>query len=174
MSLRHSSSNVAPEHVPCRKRVPSGGAGIQRRTEVKNDMRAGLLADSVLAGPLSTLRVPARARTLWWRLPSPFALTQRSIAGLNCSCAIAKGQAGRAESLGPVHVRVRAKDEDCDKNQSATRSCDGSAFSVHSWAQSSLPLERSKQIQTSPWYSGYFPGTSKQERSQMPGIPKRF
>jgi hypothetical protein len=34
-----------------------------------------------LAGPLSTLRVPARARTLRWRFASPFALTQRSIAG---------------------------------------------------------------------------------------------
>jgi hypothetical protein len=29
----------------------------------------------------------------------------------------AKGQAGRAEPLGQVHVRVRSKDEDCDKKR---------------------------------------------------------
>jgi len=39
----------------------------------------------------------------------------------------------RAESLGLVHVRVRPKDEDCDEKRSATRSCNGSAFSIHSW-----------------------------------------
>ena len=47
---------------------------------------------------------------------------------IDCSCVTAKGQAGRSEPLGPVHVRVRAKDEDCDEKRSATRSCNGSAF----------------------------------------------
>ena len=35
----------------------------------------------------------------------------------------------RSESLGAVHVRVWAKNEDCDEKRSATRSCNGSAFS---------------------------------------------
>jgi hypothetical protein len=35
-----------------------------------------------------------------------------------------------------VHVRVWAKDEDCDEKRSATRSCNGSAFSIYSWPQS--------------------------------------
>jgi len=42
----------------------------------------------------------------------------------------------RAESLGPVYVRVRPEDEDCDKKRLATRSCNGSAFSIHSWPRS--------------------------------------
>ena len=54
---------------------------------------------------------------------------------INCSCATAKGQASRAEPLGPVHVRVRSGDEDCDKKRSVARSCNGSAFSIHSWAR---------------------------------------
>jgi len=45
-------------------------------------MRRGLGRQTrPLARPLSTLRVPARVRTLRWRLAPPFALTQRSIAG---------------------------------------------------------------------------------------------
>jgi len=58
----------------------------------------------------------------------------------------------RAESLGLVHVRVRPKDEDCDEKRSATRSCNGSAFSIYSWAQWCVRREGSKQIHTSPWY----------------------
>ena len=44
---------------------------------------------------------------------------------LNCSCATAQGQTGRAEPRGPVHVRVQSKDKDCDEKRSATRSCNG-------------------------------------------------
>jgi hypothetical protein len=54
----------------------------------------------------------------------------------------------RTESIGAVHVRVWAKDEDCDEKRSAPRSCNGSAFSIYSWPQSPR-REGSKQIQTS-------------------------
>ena len=72
-----------------------------------------------------------------------------------------------------VHVRVWAKDEDCDEKRSATRSCNGSAFSIYSWPQSPR-REGSKQIQTSSPYSGYLPRASKRDGSRMPSIPKRF
>jgi len=80
----------------------------------------------------------------------------------------------RAESLGLVHVRVRPKDEDCDEKRSATRSCNGSAFSIHSWARWCVPREGSKQVQSSPWYSCYPHGASRRDDSRMPRIPKRF
>ena len=51
---------------------------------------------------------------------------------INCRCATSKGQAGKTEPFGPVHVRVRSEDEDSDKKRSATRSCNGPAFSIHS------------------------------------------
>jgi hypothetical protein len=79
----------------------------------------------------------------------------------------------RSESLGAVHVRVWAKDEDCDEKRSPTRSCNGSAFSIYSWPQSPR-REGSKQIQTSSRYSGYLPGAPKRDGSRMPGIPIRF
>jgi len=41
----------------------------------------------------------------------------------------------RAGPLRLLHVRVWTKDEDCDEKRSATRSCYGSALSIHSWAQ---------------------------------------
>jgi len=69
---------------------------------------------------------------------------------INCRCATSKGQAGKTEPFGPVHVRVRSEDEDSDKKRSATRSCNGPALSVHSWAQW-WPREGLKQIQTSRW-----------------------
>jgi len=65
---------------------------------------------------------------------------------INCSCAIAKGQEGRAKSLGPVHVRVRSEDEDCDEKQSAIRSRNGPAFSIHSWSQWCVRGEGSKRF----------------------------
>jgi hypothetical protein len=79
----------------------------------------------------------------------------------------------RSESLGPVQVRVWAKDEDCDEKRSATRSYNGSAFSIYSRPQSPR-REGSKQIHTSSPYSGYFPRASKRDGSRMPSIPKRF
>ena len=79
----------------------------------------------------------------------------------------------RSESLGAVHVRVWAKDEDCDEKRSATRTCNGSAFSIYSWPQSPR-REGSKQIQTSSPYSSYLPRASRRDGSRMPSIPKRF
>ena len=92
---------------------------------------------------------------------------------INCGCAIAKGQADRAEPLRPVHVRVWTKDKDCDEKRSATRSCNGSAFSIHSWAHWCVRRDGSKQIQTSPWYGGYLPGASRRGGSRMPRIPRK-
>ena len=82
---------------------------------------------------------------------------------INCNCAIAKGQAGPAEHLGSVHVRVRSEDEDCDEKQSAIRACNGSGFPIHSWSQWCVPREGFKQIQTSPWYCRYLPGASRRD-----------
>jgi hypothetical protein len=84
----------------------------------------------------------------------------------------------RLAAIGPnpsglCHVRVPAKDEDCDEKRSATRSCNGSAFSIYSWPQSPR-REGSKQIQTSSPYSGYLPRASRRDGSRMPSIPKRF
>ena len=59
------------------------------------------------------------------------------------------------------------------KSDSATRSCNGSAFSIYSWPQSPR-REGSKQIQTSSPYSGYLPRASRRDGSRMPSIPKRF
>jgi hypothetical protein len=59
------------------------------------------------------------------------------------------------------------------KKRSATRSCNGSAFSIYSWPQPPR-REGSKQIQTSSPYSGYLPRASKRDGSRMPSIPKRF
>jgi len=82
-------------------------------------------------------------------------------------------QAARGESLGAVHVWLWAKDEDCDEKRSATRSRNGSAFSIYSWPQSPRG-EGSKQIQTSSPYSGYLPRASRRDGSRMPSIAKRF
>jgi hypothetical protein len=79
----------------------------------------------------------------------------------------------RSESLGAVHVRVWAKDEDCDEKRSATRSDNGSAFSIYSWPQA--PRQKgSKQIQTSSPYSGYLSRASRRNGPRMPGVAKRF
>ena len=57
-------------------------------------------------------------------------------------------QADRAEPFRPVHVRVRSEDEDCHEKRPTTRSCNGSALSIHSWAQWCVRREASRQIQT--------------------------
>jgi hypothetical protein len=79
----------------------------------------------------------------------------------------------RSEALGAVHVRVWAKDEDCDEKRSPTRSCNGSAFSIYSWPHAPR-REGAKQIQTSSPYSGYLPRAWRRDGSRMPSIPKRF